>query len=140
MLDPVFGENTTNLNALRIRHANGSETWYLHSLNGSECTLADLCAAGESKSVRARQPIAFVGNTGLGCGGCSDVSCPCSQVHFEVRAADDPDQSIDPFGCAPDVASVDPARCANSRLWLDGALLVDGFESGNADAWSLAIP
>lgn len=139
-VDPILGGNTTDFNPLRIRHVNGSETWYLHSLPGSECTVADLCAPGETRYVRAREPIAKTGNTGLSCGTCTEQSCPCNHLHFEVRPADDPIEAIDPFGCAPDVTAVDPQRCSNARLWLDGAVFLDGFETGNTVAWSSAIP
>jgi hypothetical protein len=35
-----------------------------------------------------------------------------------------------------DVATQDVPRCANDRLWLDGAIFRDGFESGSTSAWN----
>ena len=134
--DSVLAANASNFNALRIRHFNGAETWYLHAIAGSQCTAAGLCNPGQSVHVRDRQPIGFAGNTGLGCGACTAGSCPCDHLHFEIRAADEPSDSIDPFGCAASVASGDPDRCANSRLWLTGVLFQDGFETGNTDGWN----
>lgn len=133
--DAVLGVDASSFNALRIRHFNGAETVYLHARVNSQCAVAGLCNPGQQIYVRARQPIALAGNTGLGCGACTAVSCPCDHVHLEVRAADDPADSIDPFGCTPAVAAADPERCASSRLWLDGSIFRDGFESGETSAW-----
>jgi hypothetical protein len=96
--DPVLGPGVESFNALRIRHYNGSETWYLHSQPTSQCALAGLCTPGQIVPIRARQPIALAGNTGLGCGPCSSGSCPCDHLHFELRPADEPIDSVDPFG------------------------------------------
>lgn len=133
--DPILGANTEVFGALRIRHYNGAETWYLHGRPGSECALAGLCTPGKRIYVKARQAIALAGNTGLGCGPCTTESCPCDSLHFEVRAADKPIDSLDPFACAPDVLSLDLRRCPSTPFWLDGAIFRDGFESGDASAW-----
>lgn len=133
--DPILGANAEFFHALRIRHYNGAETWYLHAQPGTECALAGLCTPGERKYVNARQAIALAGNTGLGCGTCTAGSCPCAHLHFELRAADSPIDSIDPFACASDVLSLDLPRCPTIRLWLEGSLFRDDFESGDTSAW-----
>jgi Peptidase family M23/Kelch motif len=118
-------ENLSQFNALRIRHPNGLETWYLHGIAGSECVVPGLCTNG-SAPVLAGQRIARVGNTGA-----AGV-----HLHFEVRRSAD-QQPVDPFGCVDSVRATDPAACLpGGSLWLD-LLFADGFESGDLAAWTV---
>jgi len=128
-------------NTLRILHANGLETWYLHLKEGSECWAfhGKLCAPdsperplpGASVYVHAGQRIGEVGNTGVA--GCARPPVVGGfHLHFEVRRTSD-QLVIDPFGCAATVGSVDPEACVG-RLWVD-VIFDDGFESGDCSAW-----
>lgn len=136
--DAVIG-NASSFNALRIRHSNGLESWYLHTQPGSECDLVGLCTGGQSVEVHAGQAIALAGNTGLGCGPCTADGCSCDHLHFEVRFSISPTEVIDPFGCGSEVAAGDPIRCSSNRLWLD-EIFADGFEAGDFTAWSTTVP
>src|SRR3989344_4929888 len=62
--------NGCGFNALKIVHANGYETWYLHAIIGSE-----IVSTGEKKWVNMGDKIAEVGNTGV----------VAYHLHFEVR-------------------------------------------------------
>ena len=136
--DPVVGGDPSRFNALRIRHSNGIESWYLHAIDGSECSLVGLCSAGQQIEVTTGQAIALAGNTGLGCGGCTAGSCPCDHLHIEVRFSSDPSEVTDPFGCDPSVTLADPARCRTGPLWID-RVFASSFEDGDACSWDVVV-
>ncbi|HEX4955745.1 MAG TPA: peptidoglycan DD-metalloendopeptidase family protein [Thermoanaerobaculia bacterium] len=128
---PCSGSGS-NYNQLRIRHDNGLETWYLHAIEGSECTAVPaLCQPeGGPVFVTAGQRIAQVGSTG--------IDPPAPHLHFEVRRSAD-QQIVDPFGCAAAVEAVDPAACLpGGSLWRQ--LFFDGFESGDLGRWPVVVP
>lgn len=137
--DPVLG-NPENFNALRIRHPNGLETWYLHVREGSECSVVGLCTAGQEVQVEARQAIALAGNTGTGGGSCSPPpgTCHGDHLHFEVRLSASPSEVTDPFGCDPSVAAVDGVRCRTGSLWID-RVYASGFDDGGLCNWSVVV-
>ena len=118
--DPITSENSDpgRFNSIRILHDNGYETWYLHAEEGSECLAFGIGSAesgcqiddsnrpepGDQVRVDAGQPIALVGNTGLGrIAEClrrdgtkiSDCTEKAFHLHFEVRS--DLETVLDPY-------------------------------------------
>jgi murein DD-endopeptidase MepM/ murein hydrolase activator NlpD len=117
---PAYG--AVHFNQMRITHSDGTQTFYLHAVEGSECYafFGAACASNdkrrksiEKKSVPVTkgQRIGTAGNTGAASGASTGI-----HLHFQVVSDG---VVVDPFGCHPLLRSAQPAACPIEPLWED---------------------
>ena len=119
-----YDEPKSRFNTFAIDHGNGYSTWFLHALIGSEPSPGAPVARGD--------PIAQVGNTGLGL-----PSCIGKHLHFELRKnVNGTWVPVDPYGWSPSSKN-DPYSAATSvNMWTPSGTKWVFDTEGNTKGWT----
>lgn len=92
--NPSGSSPHSTFNTLRLVHANGYDTWYLHAAEGSECLAfrGYACKAGSPSRPHPGEVVAVSAGEQIGVVGSTGVVAP--HLHFEVRRGE---RVVDPY-------------------------------------------